>query len=814
LVSLLLFVLIGYSCKKEPKPYPNQDLYQKIAPGETAIDSIIAKATKDAYKLKDEGQYVKAIDLLQIVRQHPDFQNATVSAQALLFERISKLFFLRGNFHIANEYADTTIAKRSTNNSSNAELAEAYYVRSNVKSQLFLGAEALESIQKAISLVEKDASKNILIRYFIQLADVFLILKDYGQAEYYYQKCLDLNNEEENEQLTMIKDKLGNLYSRQGKFDQQLEMYEQALNISTSLGLKKSRNHFVLETNIGNSYLHRGLLDKAKESLDETLEKLETSELGFFGIQETTIMNLAMIEMMRGQPAQAKPFYSKMLALAKQVNPSPYSISKGRAYEGLGDVEAGLSQFDKAIDQYHQAIKSLCIGFDSDDRYANPSVADHLVINQSEVLRILGFKIDALQGKYKASKDLKALRSAMDAYQYLDQLLASMRQQFRASSSRYDLVGENLSIYEKGTQTALQLYEVTSDSKYLTLAFHLATKNKAVVLQEGLQDEQAKFAGIPAKVLAQENALKKERYLLEADIIEIENSEDKSGLKAKRNRRFEVIRTYEKLIRQLEKDYPKYHELKHQNIDLLDPQEIIAQLPEETALLDFFVGQQNIYVFSLSKIGLRHYTMAKPKELNSLCTSFRSIFQNNENPPSGQEFSEVAHTLYQTLLEKPLADFKNTNTNRLIIIPDDYLLQISFDGLLTRPLAEKSEIVQWADRDIPYLLRQYAISYGYSNRLLFDKKAIKRVKKSLQEFVGFGLEYDDYTLAGISEVAQLDVDTTITRGMGKLFHSVEEVTKIKEIIGDGSLYTRTGATKEIFLQKAPSAIYPRRNDRS
>ena len=806
LVSFLLLVLVGYSCKNEPPPSPHQKRYQEIAPGETAIDSIIVKASAEANKFRDEGQYAKAIDLLKIVREHPDFQNAQTSSQAFLFQRISVMFFLRGDFYSANEYLDTTIAKRSISNASNTELAETYYIQSNIKAKLFLGSEAMESIQKAIPLIEKDASKSISIKYFIQLADAFILLKDFGEAEYYYQKCLDLNNGEENEQLSMIKDKLGHFHRLQGQFDQQLEMHEQALNISKNLNLEGTRNHFILENNISNYYLNRRSLDKAKESLDKTLVKLKNSEVEYFDIKETIIMNLAMVEMLKGSPALAKPYYAKMLDFATQVNPSPYSISKARAYEGLGDVDAGLNQFDEAIDQYHQAIKSLCIGFDSDDSYANPSISEHLAINQSEVLRILGFKVDALQGKYKESKDLKALKSAMGAYRYLDQLLVSMRQQFKAASSRYELVASSLDIYEKGTRTALQLHEVTNDPQYLTLAFNLSTKNKAIVLQEGLQDEQAKFVGIPAKVLAQENILKKERFLLEADIIEIENSADKKVLKAKRNRRFEVIREYEKLIAQLEKDYPKYHELKHQNIDLIDPQEIIAQLPEATALLDFFVGQQNIYVFSLSKIGLRHYTLARPKKLNTLCTSFRTIFQNNETPPTGQEFSDIAYTLYQTLLEKPLADLKQTNINRLIIIPDDYLLQISFDGLLTHPLDPEIDAVQWASSDIPYLLRQYAISYGYSNRLLFDKQAVKRVKKSLQEFVGFGLEYDDYTLAGISEIAKLEVDTTGgTRGMGKLLHSIEEVTKIKEIIGDGSLYTRTGATKEVFIKKAPSA---------
>ena len=806
LVSFLLLVLIGYSCKNEPPSSPHQERYLQIAPGETAIDSIIVKASAEANQFRDEGQYAKAIDLLKIVREHPDFQNAQSSSQAFLFQRISVMFFLRGDFYSSNEYLDTTISIRLLNNVSDTELAETYYIQSNIKSQLFLGSEALESIQKAISLVEKEASPSLLTKYFVQLADAFLVLKDFGQAKYYYQKCLDLNNGEENAQLAMINDKLGHFHRLQGQHDQQLARHEEALRISTNLGLEGSKNHFVYESNIGNYYLNRGSLDKAKESLDEVLKKLENAEVEYYNIQETTIMNLAMVEMLKGRPALAKPYYTKMLTLAKQVNPSPYSISKARAYEGLGDVEAGLNQFDEAIDQYHQAIKSLCIGFDSDDSYANPSLSDHLTINPSEVLRILGFKAEALAGKHKKSKDLKALKSVMGAYRYLDQLLVSMRQQFKAASSRYELVASSLAIYEKGTQTALQLYEITNDPQYLTLAFNLSTKNKAIVLQEGLQDEQAKFAGIPAKVLAQENVLKKERFLLEADIIEIENSDDKKGLKAKRNRRFEVIREYEKLIAQLEKDYPKYHELKHQNIDLIDPQEIIAQIPEATALLDFFVGQKNIYVFSLSKIGLRHYTLAKPKKLNALCTSFRTIFQNNETPPSGQEFSDIAFTLYQALLEKPLADLEPTNINRLIIIPDDYLLQISFDGLLTQPLNTGTDVVQWASSDIPYLLRQYAISYGYSNRLLFDKKAVKRVKKSLQEFVGFGLEYDDYTLAGISEIAKLEVDTTGgNRGMGKLRHSIEEVTKIKEIIGNGSLYTRTGATKDVFIQKAPSA---------
>jgi CHAT domain-containing protein len=136
-------------------------------------------------------------------------------------------------------------------------------------------------------------------------------------------------------------------------------------------------------------------------------------------------------------------------------------------------------------------------------------------------------------------------------------------------------------------------------------------------------------------------------------------------------------------------------------------------------------------------------------------------------------------------LEKPLKD-KEDGINRLIIIPNEELLYISFDNLLTAPNSDA------------FLIRDYAISYAYSNQLLNRTKEQKNRQKPLEKFIGFGIEYDSLT---INSVFRQQSD--LTRSLSKLEYAVEEVQAIASILGGQTLINQF-ATKEAFFEYAPN----------
>ena len=776
--------------------------------GANSFNLILQKKLKQVKIFQDSFEFDKAIDILQTLRQEPGFPIASDSLKSNVYHKHGVMLINKENYQEAIRQLDTAIMIRNTIKEYQIEqLANSYYLRTQAKIQL-KDETALADIQQAIKYIEKTGDQKTLIKCYIFMAAALQDRGDFGQAEQYYQKVLSEKIiAEGSHDMAMLYTNLGVFYALKGDIQEQRNVLEKALYILKQKGKSDERNYFATANTYNNSFLRPDNWQKAETLYIKLLDQIRQSKKSYLKVEADCLNNLALANVQMQNSKKARSYYTDLLDLSARMSPSKYNVTKAIAYEGFGDVDIQEFRYTAAIRNYHTAIQNLFLDFNSNDIYAIPSNEKNPVVNKKDALRILGLKAEAHLEKFNDSHQQVDLETAFRIYLFMDDILTDIRQEFKAASSRFNIVKESIPVYEKATLIALQLYDLTEDKKYLNQAFHFATKNKAIVLQDGLQNERAKFEGIPTKLLDEENALKKEHYRIEAEIIELEaTGKDSKNLSDKKNKRFEIIRAYEKLIQKLEQDYPKYYNLKYEASQVVDPDAIAATLPKKTAMIEFFVGNGNLFIFSISSQGLKHYVLPKPKRLFTKSREFRKMLQDNNSSAASRNYLDIAYSLYQSLLETPLSDLeKQQEIKRLIIIPDNQLLQVSFDALLYQSIGPEKESLAWDDPDLPYLLRKYAISYAYSNKLISDSKSNKRIQKSLKSFAGFGLEYDDYTLKGVSELSNLEVDTTLSRGMGKLFHSVKEVEEVKDIIGAGNLWLNKKATKESFLKNAPNS---------
>ena len=226
--------------------------------------------------------------------------------------------------------------------------------------------------------------------------------------------------------------------------------------------------------------------------------------------------------------------------------------------------------------------------------------------------------------------------------------------------------------------------------------------------------------------------------------------------------------------------------------------DIQKNISPETAVIEFFVGNQHLYLFSITSNSVQYYTIDKPKDFEDFCLRFRAALADNSgNPQLIEDYLETAPQLYNWLLRTPLNDLGNNITN-LVFIPDDILLQIAFEALLTEAATD------WRGTSVPFLLKEYGISYTYSNRLLFNPISNERVGQAIKSFGGFGLEYDQYTLDGLSELDTTSTNRGLTyafRSIGKLIYSDDEVIEIAQLL-NGKSWVNQEATKTTFLNQA------------
>jgi CHAT domain-containing protein len=134
---------------------------------------------------------------------------------------------------------------------------------------------------------------------------------------------------------------------------------------------------------------------------------------------------------------------------------------------------------------------------------------------------------------------------------------------------------------------------------------------------------------------------------------------------------------------------------------------------------------------------------------------------------------------------------KDLKINKLRFVPDSYLAYLPFELLTTHAATT------WKGNTVPYLLKDYAVSYAYALRQ--DKEAVNRFNNT--DFGGFGIEYDDATLSQLNGISATEL---ASRGgkLSRLVFADDEVKDIYKLLGNGKMWLNVDATKWMFMQNA------------
>lgn len=465
--------------------------------------------------------------------------------------------------------------------------------------------------------------------------------------------------------------------------------------------------------------------------------------------------------------------------------------AKGNTLLQLNKSNEALSAFQNAINLGSHDVAEI-------DILKNPVLSDNI---SPELFGAYAAKAQALTANNQTN-------AALEAFKKCDTIISRLYQLYQEDKSKYILAAKVLPTYERAIQTAQTLYAQTSDIKYANTALDLSGRNKAIVLLESLKDNKAKdFAGVPDSVRHTERNLKADIAYFEKKLYEAPDS-------LKTQVRDEVFMAKQALTifnKDLEKKYPKYVQFRNAITSPLsmDNQQaattriadIQKQLDAKTAVVEYFVGDSDLYIFGFNNKDF-YFNREKIGSGDTFLTQFknlrRSLSDEKMIADSGQIaeqiFLRTSHEFYKALLQKPLATLNKDNThNRLKIVPDGVLGYLPFE-LLTTDVA-----TDWKSKSVPYLLRQYAVSYAYSNQLLDEKSSYTEGGS----FGGFGIEYSDKQLDKIQTEVKPEATPT-TRGdkLSRLAFADDEVKNIYSLLGKGTIFLNDDATKFAFMQNA------------
>ena len=657
---------------------------------------------------------------------------------------------------------------------------------------------AIDSFQLAIKYFEAIpdlALDNLAYRYLEtakrqnKIGDYNSALLYLNQAQKNYSNAKEISDEVE---LIDLNIEYGLTYLNTKKLSDAIFYFKKA--ISKSFELKDNTYLTYCYQDIARAYLELQEYEEANYYL--SLATKENQKKGDFLELSKNYNLLGILKKREGNIRDALDIFEQSIDYVEKAYSNPYNTDRAAAYENAADVLLLQKKTGKALEYYQKSISSLVPDFKSTTFADHPIIDKSIVKNRNYLQRVLDLKAQALEQYAEERGEVKWQQAAFQCYLAIDTLSNQIRQSFQAAGSRYYFQEKIVPIYERAIALALRLYGQTQDEQYLHKAYGFCAKNKALVLLDGLQNEEAKFsANLPDSLLRRENKLKKQYAQLEAQIYDLEGTDESKQLEELRSQLFQTRRAYEKLIDRFEQEFPAYYELKYAFSAPIELKELQEQLPEKTLVLEYFVGEHHIYTFAIGKDAIRYYSIKRPSNFKETCIQFRESTQLSKLDFQ-ETYLQAGYQLYQWLLQAALNEVELTgDLNRLFIIPDDLLLQISFDALLYEP------IDQWQGKKNPYLLKKYTISLAYANRLLFDDLKRERIQANVDGFIGFGIEYDEFTLEGVSKLGNSPDSLIQQRAVGKLPYSDDEVLEIAELIG-GIPLVNEEATKEVFLGQA------------
>ena len=482
----------------------------------------------------------------------------------------------------------------------------------------------------------------------------------------------------------------------------------------------------------------------------------------------------------KGDYPLAKLFYQDFLALTQKIHGDKHRYV-AISLNGLGNCAIANKNFESALRHFHNALIAIVSSFNQKNPFQNPSEVRQYTDKYQLLDALYGKTISLFHLYSHQTQDSTYLQTTLATIKLATKLIIDIRRDYKAEGSKHFLSEKTMKIYNKAIEVALEIATKHSEASPISqnaglenrpynteeakkLAFNFAEQFKAALLYANLKDDEAKYSSnIPTELLAKERKIKIELNYLENSINtqKAKGDEKDEELLAKfQSQYFEQKQQYDALIEQFETDYPEYYQLKY-SISTASVQDLqfyllgnspfipplkgarrmfgdrgdviaIQQSNNSTIILSYHIAKEKIYIFAISSNDYQIATVEKPSNFSQLIEKLQEDIQLGYV----KEFIQSATQLFDILL-RPVWDFLQS-VSKLIIIPHGELYYVPFDVLLNQH--QITDIKNFIN--LPYLVRDFDISYHYSATLLLHShQRQQQTSERVDSFFGLAPVY-------------------------------------------------------------------------
>lgn len=577
---------------------------------------------------------------------------------------------------------------------------------------------------------------------------------------------------------------LGSVEDLLGNMDDAILSYQKVLELYSADDFK-DEIFAVATLGLGSIYVEKNQPEKAEPYVQQSVAVLK--ELIGYSVIDGEIPDQRRYEsyltgafdtygllfLQTNQLPEAIEAFQKAINLGEKTFQRHFSRELSRMYVHKADCYFRLQQYDKALTACQSAYKGILPEMNLADRLPDPDD----FYPESVLLETLTIQAKCYLARYQKAANREDLYTAIECNQLANLAAHHLRRGIGHDSDKLLLTDETHQRTEQALDAAFTLYQLDPQKKNWQIAFDFAERSKSNLLLEAFQDRHARFqAGLPDSILAREEGL--QRQLIDAELafrdLKLSESPPRSALKQAEDNLYHARRQYDIFQATLEKKYPNYYRLKYVSETPTLEDLRASLLHEGEALIEYFMGDEFLYIFMLTKEESHFIRRAIGEKLADLIQStLKNLTSLNETERT--YYNRNAYHLYQKILKPlPLYPYK-----KLIIIPDRELALIPFEALLT---SELTEITSYAD--FPFLIKEHICSYAYSANLMFHTLTRDRSsEKATKTFLGMA----PGTFPG-SNLAPLP-------------HTIQEVNHLKKRLG-GIALTGLQAQREELLSYA------------
>lgn len=581
-----------------------------------------------------------------------------------------------------------------------------------------------------------------------QIGIAHLSIGSYNLSFEYLNKALSIwteNHGDRHLKISYAHNNLGLLYDNMGKYDLALDHLQKALSIKKEV---LGANHELLAS----SYDNIGLNFLAQENFDSAVYYLKLAlEIQ---IQNFTSRNpdvsfsytsLGKVEARQGHYKKAVEYHESALAIRKDLYGSKHP-DLAISYNSIASILLTQENYPQALTFYHNALRANLPDFHNSAVSSLPQVS--VSLNHNNLLTSLQGKAIALEKISETDGNITYLKLAFANLQLCDTIADQIRIQQLKHADKLELGKTIAHMYENGIRIGLKLYKSTNERTYKNIAFHFAEKSKSEVLSKSVNNLSARrLSLLPDSLINVEQNIKIDKNYYSTLILHQKtqsNGYDTTKYNYYNDQLFQLNRRHDSLVLVLEKVYPEYHQLKYKDYTI-SVKELQRKIPKNSALIEYFVGDSSLYLFSITKDDFEISSINDLSALNENIDQFREVTdlwrEAEQTDSSYFIYISSAQSLYNTLIRKGINSFpKKGSIKNLIIVPDGRLSYIPFELLIAEDFADQ---IIGDYSSLTYLIKDYNISYAYSATLNFQDQLESNRALATNGYLGFAPDYQN-----------------------------------------------------------------------